>query len=198
MKNLPGAQVKFQRGPDRERRCSRTTQRSGGTTRGGRPCAQTSGRWPSRGSDLSSSSRSSMGFRDPSDPYKTKLVVRNGAPQAGGSRGFLTPLAASPEPPSGTAIQTFLRELLSKLCVDPPHTGPLRSPGPDRTRRGSINDALLPPVGAPSGRRASSTPDAADSAANCGKTDASCVALTLALMVVSTVFVVTIVVVTLR
>ena len=130
------------------------------------------------------------------------LQDQAGGPEWGsagrGSRGFLTPLAASPEPPSGTAIQTFLRELRSKLCVDPPHTGPLRSPGPDRTRRGSINDALLPPVGAPSGRRASSTPDAADSAANCGKTDASCVALTLALMVVSTVFVVTIVVVTLR
>ena len=47
-------------------------------------------------------------------------AVSSRAPQAGGSRVFLTPLAAPPDP---------LRESLYKLCVDPPHTRTLWTPG---------------------------------------------------------------------
>jgi hypothetical protein len=50
--------------------------------------------------------------------------VLSGAPQAAGSRGFLSPLAASPDRPSGIAAPSFLRELLHRLCVDPLTLGP--------------------------------------------------------------------------
>ena len=63
-------------------------------------------------------------------------TVRPGVPQAGGSRDFVTPLPASPDPLREPLYNLSLRESLSKLCVGPPHTRPC---GPQvRPRRETI------------------------------------------------------------
>jgi hypothetical protein len=76
---------------------------------------------------------------------KRRADMRKEQGSAGrGAKGVFDPLGRLTRPPSGIAIQTLRRELLYKLCVDPPHT---RSRGaqvkrPPSARRKSICEGL--------------------------------------------------------
>jgi hypothetical protein len=64
--------------------------------------------------------------------------------QAGGVEGFFNPLAASPDPlQESLCWQHFLRESRYKLCADPPHTRPLRSPGKNWLKTEPMEDYQL-------------------------------------------------------
>jgi hypothetical protein len=46
-----------------------------------------------------------------------RFEAEDGAPQTGGTRGFLTPVAASPDHPSGIVIPSFLRDLVYSIYI---------------------------------------------------------------------------------
>ena len=88
------------------------------------------------------------------DTEAMKLTSLDGARQGSagrGVKGVFDPFGGLTRPPSGIVMQRFLRESLYNLCVDPPHTRPLPSPGVRAVRDGSYTVEFSAGSGASTG-----------------------------------------------